>query len=1260
MVCCMYYTDVFVGSNNINNLKSALNAELNGFNNSSDLTQLVHGLCLFMGYPSCLCKPKKSVGESLERISKELKEELKNYKCLNSKPLNLNCSCNSKEILCKCCVIRCIKELRDKSNCNCVKNPSQSCQCQGTNGKCCKDFLSGLEACLSLLNLKTDLKDCNCDPNTCCNNGKCNSGCNLCDPSKSTITGLGLSRPNPVRLAKRLNEMLCGTQKSGQCPCGCGCNSGTKNTSCCCFCHSDCKTKGLSALCSKSCPGCSCAQASGECGLQKFCKSINTIKVLVGSKEMTCCEGGKNCHCALDSGSKCSGSNCCVVSCSTNGHYQHSVKCMILRVVKFFNGLKPESLSSPSKCSKLCCELICVGKYCDFLKTFYDKGDQKSCGKCTKKGTQNCNGSTLTPASSTSCCNGEFSKCASTSDCCQGCQECDAIKFRKALETLRYSTPCGHDLWRVLNDFIHFIRNVFMPNHYFIRDTVLAAVKGCSNCNKSGTDSRNWKPCTCSSSSCSACPKLLGNSKLMSILLSQYFSSYDSSSANWDSLCSKSVSKCCGSSSCTCPSSCSSNPSSCDPKDCCENCPKRLCAKIFLGMLPCLYYGLKIVFDRCKYGSDFPDWSLQNISQGSIGKFLTSWGFTSSNLSSKNASGLPPVLDILYGSGKFKSLFDLVSKKYFSKHVSDPSKSKPPQTVRSMLIWLYGLRFQKHFSDLVENCKSLCLPFGNSFHPDAFCYYIYTCSFILPVSVISTIETSDSAQNVFSSSSEFSKFLYPSDPSKLFEAFCEYVRKIFVALNFLSIQCRLDRDSAGWKDCYFGSQCAVDPLSSSTSVSSASSCCPTSLPKGILCASIPGISNCHEHCTSSNPLVKCLGSNGQCKDSGNGSDPTDAHTNGKCIASCPHPLQRFLTHGSESFPQSQSKDYPFALPGIVPMGFDQEKLPKKARWGQDLYHDIEPFCKDGFYPLTRLVQFILCVSQRPPESFLDLYAFFKKFVEALNSKPDLSSTFVQWIDGEPGRYPGRFFAATVQAFYGAKDSHSGSSHSPANLFSLSGCHANRASGATCGPYLHPLTEYSSGVFTPELCSMYLSWICYRAEKFYSEFKRFHKEAQEKFSCCLKSSGSSCPKIVECPCALPFIYSQGFTFLSPGGLNCVNSSGTEHVKHGGTRSDENDPKCTRRTCSQFLKQLDRVVNGQPFKDLLKVIDNFLWHIRLPFVYAFLYIWIIVISYFYYVQFYKLDLLHIDSHLHLPRSFKILPSTLFSDASSKLKDLSYFTL
>ncbi|KAK1932190.1 variant erythrocyte surface antigen-1, beta subunit [Babesia divergens] len=649
MVCCMYYTDVFVGSdNNINKLKNALKAELEGSVDSVDLTQLVHGLCLFMGYPSCVCSLKANVDKSLQDISGKLIQDSEAVQsCLQNKTLTLNCSnCNSKEILCKCCVISCIKELPGQSQCECVKNASKDCQCpSNTNGKCCKDFLSGLEACLSLLNLKTDMEDCTCVGDTCCENGTCTDlKCDLCNPSKfpdNAMTGLGICPMNPKKLAEKLEEFFGSGQKSG-----CSCNGSP--CSCCCLACQSCSSK-KSCFCLPN-SQCSCAsklQLPKDSPCKTFCSKIKDVKVLVRSKEMTCCNKGTQCHCQVE-GSKCSTSDCCVVSDKSGAgsdHYQHSVKCMLRRVVKFFASFDP---SKPG-CPKLCCEIFCVLKCCVFLKMFYDKGGKKSCGKCKEKGGNPCKGSTLqSQPPSNNCCRGKPSACKS-GNCCLGCQDCDAIKFRKAFNALQYSSPCGQDLYCLLKDLLNFCSNVMHPNQDFIRDTVLEAVNSCPSCHKSGTDSSDWKACECSSgpSSCQACPKLLENSKLMSILRHGYLSSY--SEASWTSLTSSTSGSgpCCGSSSscsqCS-PSGCSSSGSC--PSKCCPDCPQRKAAKIFLGMLPCLYYGLKILYERCKYGSGFAGWHDITVSndkpESALAKFLQALGYDLRPLKTKKGSEFFP------------------------------------------------------------------------------------------------------------------------------------------------------------------------------------------------------------------------------------------------------------------------------------------------------------------------------------------------------------------------------------------------------------------------------------------------------------------------------------------------------------------------------------------------------------------------------------------------------------------------------------------
>ncbi|KAK1934339.1 variant erythrocyte surface antigen-1 family protein, partial [Babesia divergens] len=1177
MVCYMYYTDVFVGTDNIENLKNALEAELKGFkNNSIDLTQLVQGLCLFMGYPSCLCKPKKSVEESLEKISGELNEELENYECLKPNS-DLNCSSCKSLVVCKCCVLDCILKVQG-SSCQCVKGNNNNCSCSDVEPKrCCKDLLEKLKASLSLLNLKADMETlCTCDTKNCCESGTCTSGCTLCSPSKfpdNAMTGLGICPMNPKKLAQKL-EGYFKPKTGGSQDCSCQCNG--KTPSCCCL---ACPENSSNKKCLKSCTakcgsqGCSCAQPqTSQCPCKTFCLAINDFKIASNSGDMKCCDGGKKCHCEIDgsgSGTKCTASStsgsfkCCIETVTgSNGstNYKHSVKCLLRRLVLYFKSLEPLSSSPDIKNFKNCCELMCVIKTCEFLWKFYGKRNATVCSKCKKGAQGGCSGS------SGKCCKGTISDCTDQ-NCCKDCENCNAVKFSRALEELRFAGPCGQDLYRVLKDFLECCGRLRGSLQY-----VENKLKGLTCCQVQS----NGQSCTCcssvsgtssSSGNCKGCTALLQDPKLKALLFSQYSSSYSSASASWPDCSSSKSGSCCSNPSCN---SCTSG--SCPPQGCCEKCPKRLCAKIFLGFLPALYFGLKIVYERCdsKNSAQWPGWQKISVSYGKpssdLAKFFKAWGFDSSTLNtSLEASKISSLLSSLFPSGSpgiLEKLYD-ASMEYFSKKYSDPtsgshssilshSKSKDPLTVRDILLWLYGLRFTSGFPSLVSHSEFLCSPFGNSFHPDAFCYYLHVSCFLLPVSVISFIEDSSSAQKVFSSSSspEWKSFSYPEDPFKLFETFCDFVRKIYIPLTFIRFQCERGRDQAGWQECFFGQNCSVS--SSSVSSPSPSGCsCPNS--KTYLCTAI-NKDKVHDHCNGNG------GSQNSCLGFGSGStcdisknhpqSPAKATSSTPKCTPCPHPLLNFLTDGSESQPKASPSLFK-PPPGFPPMGFSKENLPSPGRNGHVLHDVLIWFCTNGFYPLTRLTEFALCIFRNPPDTLGELFGFFRRF----RFSDVFTSKFADYVSGEPGFYSGSDLKKALENLFG---SHSGS-HS--DLKSLYDC-----STSTCGKYLYPLTynAYNNNIFIDDFMDTYLSWVCYSAEDFKKKLKEFQGEFE---SCCSKSS---CQNIVDCPCILPKFYKYGFTFMLPS-------------------------KLSGKKCSDFITQLKAFVTKSTLDDLIAEIEKFLWSI-----------------------------------------------------------------
>ncbi|KAK1937446.1 hypothetical protein X943_001935 [Babesia divergens] len=870
----MYYTDVFVGQtdNNIEKLNNALKAELKvpGLNDltqlETQLNALASGLGVLAGLPACLCKTKKSVKEGLKKIYEELKTPL--ISC----NLKLNCPSCSNGVPCKCCVIQSIKEV--KGSCGCLQPSPKACHCAGQKVSCDR-VLAGLEACLHLQCLQSDMDDiCQCKASdTCCQNGKCDgkSGgskviCKFCqnlNAGKSVpTTGLGLSPPNPIRLAQRLDKFF-GGKSSFETPCDCSCKGSTSifSSSCCCL---SCGT----GKCSKACsPGCLCLK-SGPCPRQKFCLAIQNVKVVAHTSQMKCCNQGAKCHCELQSsGSSCT-PNCCVsqINSGTSKYNQQSIKCMLRRLVSYFKSLE----TSSKNFFKSCCDLLCVVKMCHFLGDFYGKRNKDVCWRCKDGSGVKCNASSKGSSKAGQCCSGSSPQCSSGSTC-QNCSECQQIcyakEFSRALEELRFAGPCGQNLYRALDDFLHYCILVIASQQSSIEEKLKKLTAKCCKVQNNGS------PCSCcsqtssSSGNCKGCTALLQDPKLKALLLSEFSSAYSEASASWPD-CSKPSSSgpCCGSS---CPQNCSSGQ--CPSEGCCEKCPKRLCAKIFLGMLPCLYYGLKILYDRAQDPLTWPGWTHidlwpNGISRNDLAKFFHAWGYDVRPLKSKKGSEFVSLLDSLF-NGSFKSLYD-VSKNYIIS-LSSPSRSpsissshlkpSPPKTVRSMLLWLYGLRFQRHFSELVENCKSLCSPFGNLYNSDAFCYYIHTTCFFAPLAIISLIEDSSSTATLLSSSSDWKSFSYPEDLSSLFEKLCEYARKIFVALNFLSIQCQLTSSQVGWRHCYFGKDCSVNSGSGSFSSSSGCQCSGSNI---YLCSYVSGSNqNVHDgHCQNG----ECLSSSTDC------------------------------------------------------------------------------------------------------------------------------------------------------------------------------------------------------------------------------------------------------------------------------------------------------------------------------------------------------------------------------------------------------------
>ncbi|KAK1934028.1 variant erythrocyte surface antigen-1 family protein [Babesia divergens] len=603
---------------------------------------------------------------------------------------------------------------------------------------------------------------------------------------------------------------------------------------------------------------------------------------------------------------------------------------------------------------------------------------------------------------------------------------------------------------------------------------------------------------------------------------SKYESSY-SKDATWDELCRNCS---CRTSNPSCP--CFSSGSSSFDK-CCENCDVKKAAKIFLGFLPCLYYALKYLNEKCDEDSD---WKNNNINETGLGHFLTGLGFDVEKLNvGQRGSVIPGFLkDLFSPDGPLKKLYD-VSENYFTSFPSSPVPSsdskdvKTPSTVREMLLWLSGLPFTSGFEALLNHCKDLCSAITDPFTSDKFKASLFDSCFLSPF-VLGAIEDSeDKSGELPPYKSEWQVLAYPEDPSDLLEKLCEYVSKIYVPLRLLHQICSLDPSEAGWKYCYYGKKCAeklneTSPGSASSDPShSASPECKCDNSDKYLCTWATGSQpHAHDHCLEGD----CIGPKGACNGKMiSGARPQKDHTKSMCKP-CSHPLQAFLLDGSKDSPSS-----PFKLPEdstVPPMGFKAESLISPARNGWSLYQIVLCFCTakadmrkrpTADSPFLSLLQFLICISSTPPDSLLELFAFLVKFAEALKSKAPqtdpLHSKFASYASEEPGGPDGEELKKAVENLYGSHSKGDHTDKSPAyDLLSLYGCHVpKRYSNVTCGPYLDPLIADASDLFVDDFLGTYLSYICYLPDKLKEKLEEF----QRKFLSSCSHCKSSCKNIV---------------------------------------------------------------------------------------------------------------------------------------------------
>ncbi|GFE55992.1 variant erythrocyte surface antigen beta subunit, putative [Babesia ovis] len=318
------------------------------------------------------------------------------------------------------------------------------------------------------------------------------------------------------------------------------------------------------------------------------------------------------------------------------------------------------------------------------------------------------------------------------------------------------------------------------------------------------------------------------------------------------------------------------------------------------------------------------------------------------------------------------------------------------------------------------------------------------------------------------------------------------------------------------------------------------------------------------------------------------------------------------------------------------------------------------------YQVTRCIS---SLTRRVPRSTGTLYGFFYGLGGVCQKNGGSNGQAVNSaLKVEMGRCPGwRDPKCLMDALMGWTETDHIKNHKSGTgnftLGSLHGCDYGEKDGnPTCGYYLRPLGGSLYNSVSRVYCDTYVSWIVHLTgvlnkglESLLKEFtmvdcknsgckgENGNDDCKCKEKGCKPSThgvvnnsgqppntkGCCCETIADCAGVLPLFYRFGFSFNSPGYV-------ANHQK---------------RKCDKFYQQLQIVIGGKRFSDLLAQIRAFLYTTRLPFTLMIFGFWLAVLGYLLWSLGGPLDLLHIQSHWRSPRSYLVPLQRILADGSRK---------
>ncbi|GIX62601.1 uncharacterized protein BcabD6B2_20360 [Babesia caballi] len=589
--------------------------------------------------------------------------------------------------------------------------------------------------------------------------------------------------------------------------------------------------------------------------------------------------------------------------------------------------------------------------------------------------------------------------------------------------------------------------------------------------------------------------------------------------------------------------------------------------------------------------------------------------------------------------------------------------TKTPSTIREMLYYLAALPFSLSFEELdeyiTEYFKKLSgdsdaeydaelvlrvtdsgsLSYNETISAEHFKYYLTATACIFAPGLLNYLQGSGASSSsepylhhLFDNGMNFN---YPSSGSELFAMLADYTYALQFQLCFLMQQCESNHsDGCGWRDCKFG-KTLYPQDSKNTKVSS-------------------------HFCSG----YKC-DNDQDCEHDGNsGSKKCDHDKDGRgkncgLRDGSPSALQAFLcdqipTLRHDSGISEHMKAHSPSSICHVPMGFTANDLREDAERGSNLYYALKEVCGTYDKPLRRLCESIICITQRIPMTLSDLFGFVWQLVEGWEK--DVVKSVKNAIEELPecAITPFGFDNKISKNLAEALNAMKGPNHVPLKHIADFKSIANCDGWNTCGKYFLPLTHPFGAIFAPSFAATYLSWLLYLTENLHVWFNHFLRDfnALNCKSCkhgCGNRGHSNihgfpacrCPSAVQCADNLPLLWAYGFTFNSAKSLNSSRS---------------------QRKCNQFATQLAKVLENKrdtPLWKLIVSIDRFLNAVRSPFQHTIYTLWLLTFTILIYAFFFRLDLLHLQSHVHLPSSHGIPPvAPLTTGKAPALTTLTYY--